>query len=274
MGKRKYQAVRIASPLKQSNAKQGGKTAIQFTSNCPIPKLVPHHALSKEIKKIPVGTVPQIGDHSGQYIEDDENVSECFRDLREYLPRLASFYFRVQSRKYARIWFGKTEGTFFVAFGGDGCYFGEDETVCSFLVSFLNAGRRVASCGENVLVIGGNAEESALVVEKYIQAVCKQTADLEGKVIEIEGIKVTFQFQELPNDMTMFAMLGGELSNAATYFSTFANVSKKDCTDLQDSFSCDGTSKREPWSFDHRAKVPSNVEKLNASLGTKPISDM
>ena len=131
----------------------------------------------------------------------------------------------------------------------------------------------MASCGENVLVFGGNAEESALVVAKYIQAVCKQTADLEGKVIEIEGIKVTFQFQELQNDMKMLAMLGGDLSNAATYFSTFANVSKKDCTDLQDSFGCDGTSKREPWAFDHRAKVASNADKFNASLGTKPISD-
>ena len=48
MGKRKYQAMRIASTLKRSNAKQGGKTAIKFMSNCPIPKLVTYHALSKE----------------------------------------------------------------------------------------------------------------------------------------------------------------------------------------------------------------------------------
>ena len=130
--------------------------------------MLSYHALSKEIKKIPVGTVLQIGDHFGQYIEDDENVSGCFRDLREYLPRLASFYFRVQSRKDALKWFGKTEGTFLVAFGGDGCPFGKNETACSFLVSFLNAGRRVASSSDNCLVFGGNVDESSLVVKKYV----------------------------------------------------------------------------------------------------------
>ena len=167
----------------------------------------------------------------------------------------------------------KTEGTFLVAFEGDGCPFGKNETACSFLVSLLNAGRRVASSSDNFLVFGGNVDESALVVKKYVQAVCKQMADLEGKVIESEGIQVTFQFQESPNDMKMLAMRGGELSNAATYFSTFANVSKRDCTDLKGSHGFDGTFKWEPWSFDHRVKVASNVEKFKASLGTKPISD-
>ena len=32
-------------------------------------------------------------------------------------------------------------------------------------------------------------------------------------------------FKELPNDMKMLAVLGRELSNAATYFSLFGNAS-------------------------------------------------
>ena len=35
---------------------------------------------------------------------------------------------------------------------------------------------------------------------------------------------MSFQFEELPNDMKMLAMLDGELSNSATFFSTFAKV--------------------------------------------------
>jgi hypothetical protein len=31
-------------------------------------------------------------------------------------------------------------------------------------------------------------------------------------------------FAELPNDMKMLAFLAGELTNSATYFSTFADV--------------------------------------------------
>ena len=131
----------------------------------------------------------------------------------------------------------------------------------------------MASSSDNFLVFGGNIEENSLIVRKYIQAVCKQMADLEGKVMEIDGIPVTFQFQELPNDMKMLAMLGGELSNAATYFSTFANVSKRDCTDLQASFGYDVACKWRPWSFDVRVKVSREVDKFKASLNAKPISD-
>ena len=36
-------------------------------------------------------------------------------------------------------------------------------------------------------------------------------ADLQGKVFEINGLSVTFSFEEIPNDMKMLAMLGGEI---------------------------------------------------------------
>jgi hypothetical protein len=42
MGKRKYQAVRLATSMKSADTKRGGNTSIQFTSNCPIPKLYLH----------------------------------------------------------------------------------------------------------------------------------------------------------------------------------------------------------------------------------------
>ena len=41
--------------------------------------------------------------------------------------------------------------------------------------------------------------------------------------------------------MKMLAFLGGELSNSATYFSTFADVSKKDITNCNGTF-CPGAS--------------------------------
>ena len=47
-----------------------------------------------------------------------------------------------------------------------------------------------------------------LVVKKYVLATCKQMADLQGNVFEINGLSVTFSFEE-PNDMKMLAMLGG-----------------------------------------------------------------
>ena len=110
------------------------------------------------------------------------------------------------------------------------------------------------------------------MVKKYVQAACKQIVDLEGKVFKINDLHVTFGFKELPNDMKMPAMLGGELSNAATYFSSIGNASKNDYTDLQGSFGSDASCKWRPWSFQQRFKVAESVEKFKISLQGKPGS--
>ena len=121
---------------------------------------------------------------------------------------LANFYLNTYGRKNALIlkWFGKTEGTFLVAFGEDAAPFGKNETDRSFLVSFLNTGKRVASSNDNFLVFGANCDKKSSLVKKYIQAVCKQIVDLEGKVVEICGLHCTFHFQEIKkNSQTIIA---------------------------------------------------------------------
>ena len=113
--------------------------------------------------------------------------------------------------------------------------FGKNGTACSFLVSFLNAGKRVASSSDN-LVFGTNCEETSKLVTGYVQSVYKQIHDLVGKVFEINGLHVTFQFQEFPDDMKMLSMHAGELSNTGTYFSSFANVCQHELADLNGKF--------------------------------------
>lgn len=135
-------------------------------------------------------------------------VRGCFRKLEEFLPRLAKFYLRKGGKESLK-WFGNAEGTFLVALGGDGCPFGKNESACTFLVSFLNVGKRVASNNDNFMIFGANCEESCLVVKKYVRFLCQEIIDLQGKVFEIEGLKVSFKFEEVPNDMKMLAMLGG-----------------------------------------------------------------
>lgn len=58
------------------------------------------------------------------------------------------------SHKDSLNWFGETEGTFLIAFGGDGGPFGKNETACSFPISFLNTGKRIASSSDNFLILG------------------------------------------------------------------------------------------------------------------------
>ena len=102
----------------------------------------------------------------------------------------------------------------------------------------------MASSSDDFLVFGGNVEETSLIVKKYVNFVCKQIKDLKGCVFEINGLHVSFYFEELPNDMKILAMLAGELSNSVTFFSTSANVRTKDCTEFWGTF---GTSPSCKW---------------------------
>ena len=89
-----------------------------------------------KLKKIDIGKVYFIEEEFSIDI-DDENINGCFRDLREYLPRLAKFYLNMQGkRKGALKWFGETEGRFLVAFGGDGCPFGKMSLLVHSLLVF------------------------------------------------------------------------------------------------------------------------------------------
>lgn len=73
--------------------------------------------------------------------------------------------------------FSVAEGTFLIAVGGDGCPFGKNESAWSFLLSFMNVGKLVASSNDNFIIFGGNCEETSLVVRKYCQFLCR---DLKG----------------------------------------------------------------------------------------------
>ena len=270
MGKRKYKSVRISLSMK-TNETTKGRSAISAIPKCPIPKLLPYDKLAKEINQIDIGIVYRF-DEEFQRAIGDELTQGCFRKLVEYLPRVAKFYLR-KDRKEALQWFGKTEGTFLIAVGGDGYPFGKNESACSFLLSFMNVGKRVASSNDNFIIFGGNCEETPLVVRKYCQFLCKAIFEIENKVFEIEGLHVTFKCAELPNDMKMLAMLGGGLSNSAKYFSSFANVSKDNCTVLKGTFATDRTSLWHPWKYEERIKIANEVKKFKKTLSEKQLKE-
>ena len=73
--------------------------------------------------------------------------------------------------------------------------------VCSFLVNFLNVGRRVASSYDNFLIFGANCDESSPVTKKCVKSLLPQLAELERAKYEFEGIKYRFKLEELPNDI-------------------------------------------------------------------------
>ena len=83
------------------------------------------------------------------------------------------------------------------------------------------------------------------------------------------GLPSSFKFQELPNDMKLLAMLAGELTISAKYFSPFANVCKDDCTDLRGTFGVDAKNKWQPWNFENRRSVVKQVEMFKKTIANR-----
>lgn len=96
---------------------------------------------------------------------DDEVIYGFFRDFREFFFRFVKFYLRIKNKYYEVLkWFGKIDGIFLVVFRGDGCLFGKNKSVCFFLVSILNVGKRVVFSVDNFFIFGVNYELEFCVV--------------------------------------------------------------------------------------------------------------
>lgn len=73
--------------------------------------------------------------------------------------------------------------------------------------------------------------------------------------------------------MKMLAMLGGELSNSAKFFSSFANASKENCSDFKGTFATNGGTMWHPWKYEKRIEVANQVDKFKQSLSTKQLKE-
>ena len=78
---------------------------------------------------------------------------------------------------------------------------------------------------------------------------------------------------ELPNDMKMLCFSGGELSNSAKYFSSFANVSYDNMNSLKFTFGLTEGNEWRPWDYETRVKVVKQVEKLKEKLSKSKSSE-
>jgi organic radical activating enzyme len=81
-----------------------------------------------------------------------------------------------------------------------------------------------------------------------------------------EPVAVKFVIAELPNDMKMLAFLGGEPTNSATYFSTFADVSKDSIVNCKGTFGPQPTDTWKPWLYTKRVKDADAVKKFKKKL--------
>ena len=257
LGKRKYLNLRKAN--KQATFK-----------NTSIANFVSYKKLSDIINSVDIGTLIDISELS----EKEETLSGMYRPPAPFILRLASFYLKVNKEREDKLKEFNTfkckdpeSFLFAIALGGDGA----PGTGMGILISFLNVGERLPSSKEEFLLFGGNVEENSDVVAKYFNILVNDIQYLESKVFDIACSygtqKVEFKLTELPNDMKMLAFLAGELSNAATYFSTFGNVRRDQANDFKKSFGDSTENHWKPFPYEKRLqdakKVAEKTEKLS-----------
>ena len=112
------------------------------------------------------------------------------------------------------------------------------------------------------MVFGADVEETSDIVKLFLKQAVLDVEYLESKVfhVEVGGAEkpVEFKLCELPNDMKMLCFLGGELSNSAKYFTTFADVSSDDKMDYKKKYGVDW----KPYSYGRRCTDGKKAEKM------------
>ncbi|CAB4017352.1 Hypothetical predicted protein, partial [Paramuricea clavata] len=222
-------------------------------------QLVPYNKLMPFIKSIPVGSMYSVYETLCEGLDEEYKVHGCYRNLAELLIKLAEFYLSGCSG-HTLVWF-EEEYKFYVSLGGDGAPFGKHDTACAWLVGFLNIGRRILSSNENFLLFGANCSENCIPVQRYIKMLVSDVQHLEQQTFKCTYITsesqtctvdIKFHISEFPNDLKMVAFLCGELTNSATYFCSFANVSSKDATEISGQFGKEKDKKWHPWNYSER----------------------
>lgn len=259
MGKRKYISIRKANK-------------VTGMSN-----FVPYKNLAQHIRNIDIGDILDVKSL-------DSSIDDCgfYRDIKKYCLDLAKLYLHVNDKRLDKLVYplaGKrnlASKVMLLSIGGDGAPL----VGTVFLLSFINIKRRIASSFENFLIFGCNSEETSLTVKLYLKTLVEDIKYLESKVFEVEVNQVKhlieFKLAMLPNDMKFLSFLAGELGNQATYFTTFADISKHDAVNYKKEFTMDGTEFAKPFTYEHRLKAASAVvkkkeiiEKTNKATSTK-----
>ena len=238
-----------------------------------IPGLALYKDVAKKIRSLDIGTLFSINPEFTQDLDGEECRDGMYRCLITFLPRLAQFYLNVNNLRVDKLKFDfnytlKNENSyiFLIAIGGDEA----PQSGTSFLVSFLNIGKRVVSSSESVLLYGANVKENGVFVRRYISFMLSQLKTLENEVytVNVQGKEycIEFKVELLPNDMKMLAFLRGELTNAAYFFTTFANVNKDDKNDISKKFSLKGDFAWKPFTYEKRIADAAKVASRKAEL--------
>lgn len=270
LGKKKYRSVYRSLSMTTNPKKKTKTTRIQVMS-CSLLRLLPYNKLIKFLNEVDIGTLKSMRENFCSDLELGDQVDGCYRNLSEYLVRLACFYLTtLPPTDFDWFW---QPNTFQVAIGGGGgAPFGKFDQSCSWLISFLNVGHKILSSEDNFLIFGSNCSEQSTAARRYIAMIAKEMEQIEKGLFRFGDTIIRFKFAEFPNDMKMLAFLGGELTNGAKYFSTFADISSDKLCDVSKSFGPEHHNDFRPWEYHKRLAVAKKVADLKGKLNKTQLA--
>ena len=103
------------------------------------------------------------------------------------LPRLAEFYKRVNHKRFDKLIefdCGNIEtSSFLFLFSIGGVEAPSSGT--TFLVSFINAGKRVCSSFENLLIFWCDVKENGIIIQRYVKIIVSDIKYLETRFFKL-----------------------------------------------------------------------------------------
>jgi hypothetical protein len=247
------------------------------SSNVFNPKLLYYDKLIAFIKS--ANNVDNIRDFSAEFCQEydklEEQVPGSYRELGNFLVVLAELYIVVDQTLPQPFLhhFGSTPYHFRIALGADGAPFGKDDEATAWLISFLNVGKHVQSQNDNFLLCGANCSETHMSMQRYARKLVSDIAYIEKQTYKIKGFDVKFTVDLLPSDMKWLSFMGGELNNAAYYFSPFGDVNNDNKMASNGSLGEDASCTWHPWVYNDRIKVAEKVTLKKGKLESKKISE-
>ena len=193
------------------------------------------------------------------------DISGCRRELEALLISVTGMYLELDAalpEKNLWHWYENSPGVVHYALAADGAPFGRSECATSLLLSIVNLQHAISSCDHHYLVVGGNCKENYSSFLNHCVEVYNEAEAIEAKTYCIAGYDVCFRLSLVPADMKWVAIASGELSNAATYPCSFANVRQehlqgRGINGLVGNFA---NARWKPWAYERRLVMVEKVD--------------
>ena len=103
-------------------------------------------------------------------------------------------------------------------------------------------------------------------MQRYAKKLVNDMNSMTSKSYKVMDFDVKVSFELLPSDMKWLAFMGGELSNAAFYFSPFGNVNDDIKSTVNGTLGKGSQNTWQPWNYDKHLKTAAKVSNLKQQL--------